>query len=151
MGNSWGKAQVDPCFGDFGGKVDEAGCLCFSAKIVSSQHCSLESAQAMASTFVSANRAKGSLGEAIIYKVFYPSVEGAVARRLLQLFYFALAAPGFIAWWGLIRYAKMAYFFVSGNTFELDYKSILAPLSLKGVDLSIFSADFNSFFRCFPK
>lgn len=87
----------------------------------------------MASTFVSANRAKGSLGEAIIYKVFYPSVEGAVARRLLQLFYFALAAPWFIAWWGLIRYAKMAYFFVSGNTFELDYKSILAPLSLKGV------------------
>ena len=86
MGNSWGKAQVDPCFGDFGGKADEAGCFCFSAKIVSSQHCSLESAQAMASTFVSANRAKGSLGEAIIYKVFYPSVEGAVARRLLQLF-----------------------------------------------------------------
>ena len=150
MGNSWGKAQVDPCFGDFGGKADEAGCLCFSAKIVSSQHCSLESAQAMASTFVSANRAKGSLGEAIIYKVFYPSVEGAVARRLLQLFYFALAAPWFIAWWGLLRYAKMAYFFVSGNTFELDYKSILAPLSLKGVDLSIFSADFNSFLGVFP-
>lgn len=152
MGNSWGQAQVDPCFGDFGGKVDEAGCLCFSAKIASSQHCSLEFVQAMASTFVSANRAKGSLGEAIIYKVFYPSVEGAVARRLLQLFYFALAAPWFIAWWGLIRYAKMAYFFVSGNTFELDYKSILAPLSLKGVDLSIFSADFNSFlFFCFSK
>ena len=85
----------------------------------------------MAATFV--NRAKGSLGEAIIYKVFYPSVEGAVARRLLQLFYFALAAPWFIAWWGLFRYAKMAYFFVSGNTFELDYKGILAPLALKGV------------------
>ena len=107
----------------------------------------------MAATFV--NRAKGSLGEAIIYKVFYPSVEGAVARRLLQLFYFALAAPWFIAWWGLFRYAKMAYFFVSGNTFELDYKGILAPLALKGVDLSNYSADFNDFFlrgsKCSPQ
>ena len=44
----------------------------FVSQLKSSQasHCSLESAQAMASTFVSANRAKGSLGEAIIYKVF---------------------------------------------------------------------------------
>ena len=87
---------------------------------------------------VAVSSAKGSLGEAIIYKVFYPSVENAVARRLLQFLYFVLAAPWFISWWGLIRYARMLYFFViTGNTFELDYKSILAPLHVKGVSFTL--------------
>ena len=87
----------------------------------------------MASRFLP-SAAKGSLGEAIIYKVFWPPFEGEVARRVAQLFYFALAAPWFIAWWGLDRYVRMVDFFViRGNTFELDYKSILSTISVRGV------------------
>lgn len=99
----------------------------------------------MASIFT---HAKGSLGETIIYKVFWPPFEGAVARRFSQLFYFALAAPWFIAWWGLLRYVRMLYFFVvSGNTFELDYKGLLAPLSVKGVTSTLIKQGFYSYFE----
>jgi len=88
----------------------------------------------MADLLSTLTSAKGSLGEAIIYKVFWPPFEGPVSRRFSQLVFFILAAPWFIAWWGMVRYWKMFYFFViNNNTFELDYKGILAPLSVKGV------------------
>lgn len=110
----------------------------------------------MASTFLP-SAAKGSLGEAIIYKVFWPPFEGEVTRRVSQLFYFALAAPWFIAWWGLDRYVRMVDFFViRGNTFELDYKSILSTISVRGVSflwihfaLFVFSMYFPFMKHCF--
>ena len=87
----------------------------------------------MASRFLPSH-AKGSMGETMIYKVFWPPFENPFLRPLAQLFYFGLAAPWFIGWWGPSRYLRMVHFFVvKGQTFELDYKAILAPLHCKGV------------------
>ncbi|CAE7943849.1 unnamed protein product [Symbiodinium sp. KB8] len=78
--------------------------------------------------------AKGSIGETIIYKVFFISIEHALLRRLAQLVYFLVAAPWFIGWWGFQRYVDMFVFFVIRNeTFELNYKEVLRGIPVKGV------------------
>mmetsp|Transcript_132919 Transcript_132919/g.187817 ORF Transcript_132919/g.187817 Transcript_132919/m.187817 type:complete len:291 (+) Transcript_132919:71-943(+) len=78
--------------------------------------------------------AKGSIGEKIIIKVFFISIEHALLRRLAQLVYFLVAAPWFIGWWGFTRYVHMFVFFVIRNeTFELNYKELLRDIPVKGV------------------
>lgn len=82
-----------------------------------------------------ASSAKGSVGETVIYKVFWPHVENPVLRCFVQLLCFIIAAPWFISWWGLVCYFRMFYYFVIlGETFELNYKQILSSVgSVKGV------------------
>jgi FkbM family methyltransferase len=71
-------------------------------------------------------------GEAAVYRIFYPSMGGAL-RRLEKLFAFLIGGPWLVRWWGLQYVRMFVHFVIRDLGFELPYRQILLASAPKGI------------------